>query len=116
MTICTTRNPCRNGGLCRADSALAPGFYCLCPIGYAGTACDTREYRQRVCVCVCVCVCMFFRYMCTRHVRAWKCSPALVPVTSKCVCVVFLSDWDLGPAHNVSKTNLRHELNCIADT
>jgi len=35
-------NPCLNGGTCQANNV--GGFMCLCPAGFQGICCETREY------------------------------------------------------------------------
>jgi hypothetical protein len=46
LTRCDTgANPCRNGGTCLPNFAVAnssANFRCSCPLNYVGTLCETR--------------------------------------------------------------------------
>jgi hypothetical protein len=39
-SICTTNNPCLNGGSCQLTSSSQP--VCICPTGYSGNNCQTK--------------------------------------------------------------------------
>lgn len=40
VKVCSTQNPCRNGGRCSIDLSSSSGYKCECPFNFLGARCD----------------------------------------------------------------------------